>query len=233
MTEMAPPHSTATEAKPESTTKMGEPLGPIYDALWQELAWLHKKWAEYVALYGTKSSRIDLMNEAAPAFFRIVQDTFWEDVLLHMARLTDSPKSLGKSNLTFRLLAEYVHDGETKAKVECLTSNAIDGTEFCRDWRNRRIAHQDLRLALEKKAELLKPASREKLRKALQALAAVLNAVSHHYLASTTYFEHETSAGGAVSLLYVLQDGVNTAANRRDRLNNGIYDPNDFGPKNV
>ena len=228
MTNMAPPNSTAAEAKSERIAKMGEPLGPIYDSLWQELAWLHKKWGEYVALYGTKSSRLDLINEAAPVFFRIVQDTFWEDVLLHMARLTDSPKSLGKSNLTFRLLGEYVKDGETKAKVECLMSNAIFATEFCRDWRNRRMAHQDLHLALEKEGDPLKPASREKVGKALQALAAVLNAVSHHYLGFTTHFEHETVAGGAVSLLHVLQDGLNAAANHRARLENGIYDPNDF-----
>lgn len=226
-------YSTATEAKAERSTKMGEPLGPLYNAQWQELAWLHKKWAVYVALFGTKPSRIELMNEAAPAFFRIVQDTFWEDVLLHVARLTDSPKSARKSNLSIRRLADCVQDAETKARVECLTSNALLASEFCRDWRNRRIAHRDLHLALEQDADPLKPASREKVREALEALVAVLNAVSEHYLGSTTYFEQGTDAGGAYSLLYVLQDGVNAASNRRARLKSGIYDPVDIDPKDL
>ncbi len=137
------------------------------------------------------------MSEAAPAFFRIVQDTFWEDVLLHVARLTDSPKSANRSNLSFRHLAKCVQDAETKAKVECLASNALLASEFCRDWRdwrNRRIAHRDLRLALEQDADPLKPASREKVREAPQALVAALNVVSEHYLGSTTSFEHGTDA---------------------------------------
>lgn len=54
---------------------MGSDLGTTYNALWQQLAWLHGKWAAYVELFGTKESRIDLMNEAAPRFFRIVQDS--------------------------------------------------------------------------------------------------------------------------------------------------------------
>lgn len=233
MTAMVPTYRTAAESKSEHGDKMGKTLGPLYDSLWQELARLHKKWAEYVALFGMKPSRIDLMNEAAPAFFRIVQDTFWEDVLLHVARLTDSPKSASKSNLSIRHLAGNVQHAETKAKVEHLTTNAMLASEFCRDWRNRRIAHRDLRLALEQVTDPLRPASREKVREALQALVAVLNAVSEHYLGSSTFFEHGTDAGGAISLLYVLQDGVNAASNRRARLKSGIYDPNDFGPKDV
>jgi hypothetical protein len=60
------------------------------------------KWGEYVELFGTKPSRIDLRNRAAGGFFRVVQDGLWEDVLLHVARLTDAPRSGGRANLTIR-----------------------------------------------------------------------------------------------------------------------------------
>jgi hypothetical protein len=91
---MSSTHRTSDEAKIERIAKMGEELGELYDALWQQVAWLYQKWGEYVVLFGTKPSRVELLNLAAPKFFRIVQDTLWKDVLLHIARLTD-PESLG------------------------------------------------------------------------------------------------------------------------------------------
>lgn len=90
---------TADQALAENIRVMGKDLGELYSALWQEVAWVHSKWAEYVQLFGVKESRIDLLNRAAPRFARLLQDSLWEDVLLHIARLTDPAKSMGKSNL--------------------------------------------------------------------------------------------------------------------------------------
>ena len=105
---------TPQEARAEHIRIMGEDLGSLYDALWQEVAGLYGKWSEYVALFGTRESRVDLLNQAAPSFFRIVQDSLWEDVLLHIARLTDPPKSAGKSNLTVQRLTSAIDYPETK-----------------------------------------------------------------------------------------------------------------------
>ncbi len=87
---------TAEESKADHVAAMGVELGEFYSALWHELAWIHSKWAEYVTLFGTTSTRVELLNQAAPRFFRTIQDSLWEDVLLHIARLTDSPRSAGK-----------------------------------------------------------------------------------------------------------------------------------------
>lgn len=212
---------------------MGTQLGLLYSALWQEHAWLHAKWAEFVALYGTKPSRIDLLNKAAPGHFRLVQDMMWEDILLHVARLTDPPKSVGKSTLTIRSLAEYVGDPVARSAVEALTTKALVVADFCRDWRNRRIAHRDLALALKQGANPLKEGSRENARAAIDAISAVLNAVSDHYQSSTTAFDFCEVAGGAMSLLYALDDGIKTAEARRERLMSGRYDPGDSGPRDL
>ena len=78
---------------------MGWELGELYAALWREVAGIHSKWAEYVVLYGTKESRVDLLNRAAPRFARLIQDTLWENTVLHIARLTDPPKSMGTQSV--------------------------------------------------------------------------------------------------------------------------------------
>ena len=97
---------TPDQVKAEYIRVMGDQLGPLYAELWQEVAGLHMKWAEFVTLFGTKPSRIELLNKVAPEFFSIVQNALWENALLHIARLTDPQKSRGKQNLSILSMIE-------------------------------------------------------------------------------------------------------------------------------
>jgi hypothetical protein len=84
-----PTSNTPEEVRQQHLDLMGEEIGSLYHALWNELAWLYAKWGEYVEMFGTKSSRIELVNQAAGHFFRVVQDSLWEDALLQ-SRLAES-----------------------------------------------------------------------------------------------------------------------------------------------
>lgn len=97
---------TPDKSKDANVVAMGEELGLLYSALWQQVAGLHHKWEQFVVLFGTKESRVQLLNASAGQFFRVVQDTLRGDTLLHIARLTDSAKSAGKSNLSIRRLPD-------------------------------------------------------------------------------------------------------------------------------
>lgn len=205
----------------------------MFHALWQEVAWLHSKWTEYIELFGSKPSRVKLLNNAAPNFFRIVQDALWEGTLLHIARLTDSPKSAGKHNLTIRQLPELLKDDELRDSVKQLIVTAVEASAFARDWRNRRIAHRDLELAIEKGIRPLERANGEKVEMALDSISAVLNAVSLHYQNSTTIFDAGGSHNGAVNLLYVIDDGLKADAERRMRMGRGNYREEDHGPRGI
>jgi hypothetical protein len=198
----------AAEAKIHNIEMMGRDLGELYDALWQQLAWLHRKWEEYVALFARSPERIELLNRAAPAFFRIVQDSLFEDVLLHVARLTDKAETFGKPNLTILRLPQNMTRASAREAAELAITDAIKATDFCRDWRNRHIAHRDLDLACGTGAKPLLPASREKVSLALKALSNALNVVAQHYLDTTTFFEFDGGFGGAENLVRILDDGV-------------------------
>src|SRR5712692_3023309 len=109
---------TAAEAKSRHIEKMGEALGLQFNALWHEVVWLHIKWGEFVQLFGSKPMRIELLNQAAPAFFHMIQDILWDDTLLHIARLTDRSKSSprhNRVNLTIQNLPQLV-EGSTARK---------------------------------------------------------------------------------------------------------------------
>jgi hypothetical protein len=87
---------------------MGDELGAQYSALWQEVALLYRNWLQYVELFGTKRSRIELLNASAPYFFHMLQEDLWGATLLHIARLTDKSSTRGKKNLTIRNFPDLI-----------------------------------------------------------------------------------------------------------------------------
>lgn len=226
-------NQTAEEVRQQHLELLGEELGCLYHALWNETAWLYMNWGEYVEIFGTKPSRVELVNQVAGQFFRLVQDSLLEGTLLHIARLTDPPKSVGKDNLTILRLPELIDEEDVRQNVALLIEDAVGKADFCRDWRNRRLAHKDLRLALESGAEPLKPASRAKVKEALASISDVLDAVSSHYMNSTTSFEGVGARNGALSLLYTLDDGLQAEKAREERLRMGGSRVDDYKARDL
>ena len=66
---------TAEEARSNYIEKMGEALGTQFAALCPEVAWLRMVWGEYVELF-TKPKRVEVLNQTAPALFRIIMLLF-------------------------------------------------------------------------------------------------------------------------------------------------------------
>jgi hypothetical protein len=206
----------------------GPELGPLINRLVGECTRLHWKWGDYVELFGKSPERIELLNRASGSFFRLVQDTLWEDVLLHIARLTDHAKSAGKDNLTLRRLPDLVAP-EVRAETQALLGLCLHECEFARDWRMRHLAHRDLSLAIGTSAKPLAHASRLAVRTALDSIAKLLNAVEGHYLKSELAFDLGQPEG-AVTLLYVIRDGLDAGERRRERLLSGKPEAGDIGP---
>jgi hypothetical protein len=223
----------ADEIKKRNIEKMGEPLGAQFSALWQELAILYVYWAEYQDLFGTKLSRIELVNRAAPMFFHMLQKELWDSRLMHLARITDSSETAGKKNLTIRNLPDLISDAALKAEVTKLVGAAVKSTEFCRDWRNRHIGHSDLKLALGEPAAALADASRKQVSDALKAVSDVLNAIELHYFKSQTAYDLTPRHNGAVTLLYALNDGIKVQNERAERAKAGEFRQGDLQTDDV
>lgn len=219
---------TANDVYNDHIARLGSDLGPVYNGLWSDFASLSAKWKEYWAMFGTRPERVDLLNFAAGFFFRIVQDTLWDDTLLHLCRLTDPPQSCGKLNLTIRALPALINDPVLSAEVEALTQKAEQATGFARDWRNRHLSHRDLALTLNRGAKPLPPASGAQVSQALSAIHAVLNLISERLLRGTLAIDVMTPGTGAEALLYVIRDGVEADRARRGRICNGTFTQEDL-----
>lgn len=224
------------ELEAEYVTSLGPELGRVFCALHNELAWLHLKWEQYTELYGTKPKRIEILNASAPVFFRVVQDALWEDTLMHLSRLTDPAQSPGKGdrrNLSVNALADLIGDKEIKAVVARLAQAATDSAAFARDWRNRRLAHRALALALAEPVAPLAPASHSQVNTSLAALRSTLNAVDTHFRDTTVAYELGGHPGGAQSVLRKLHLGIEASKARMDRLRSGKPLPEDLAPRNA
>lgn len=221
------------EIKQEMTTKMGDEFGSLFYHLYNETVWLTIKWLEYKELYGTKPSRIDLMNQAAPQIFFIIEKTLWKDLLIGITRITDTPemkkKKVVKRNITFQAIPKHIEDPELKESIEIDIKEIVGKTQFCRDWRNRSIAHFDYDLNInEQKAEPLAPANRKLLQEAIKTLQDLINRLNYHYMGSTVMFDHISSYKGAVSLLVNIENGLRFRQLMFDKKFKGEWKPDGF-----
>lgn len=208
---------------------MGPQLGAVCYALFLDVAWLHTKWLQFRTLYALSAERVSFLNTIASTFFGTVAVVMWDDVLLHIARLTDPPRSGGRKNLTLRRLAEMVPDAMLRNDVEKLVQDLQEAASFARDWRNALVAHHDLDVALRTDARRLEDASREKVEKALEAIRVLLNEVLTRYGEAPIAFEHMPSEpDGPDALLHYLQIGARAEECRRKRLEEGRPLPEDL-----
>ena len=215
---------TGDELKQRNIAVMGDDLGAQYTALFEEFAALHLYWKEFLELFGTNEKRIDRLNQAAPGFFRMLKEQQFETNMLHLARLTDSPKSVGKMNLTVCNLPDLVNDQALKQQLVCLVDDVKLKTNFCRDWRNRRFAHRDLKLATDNgRATPLAAATKEHFTAALRAVSDLLNTMERFYYKGACSFEDIAAHNGAATLLFILGFGVREREQMQKKNANGDF----------
>lgn len=215
---------TGEEIRQRNLAAMGNALGTQYTLLRNELVTLYWTWKEFIALFGTNPKRIERLNKAAPGFFRMLQTQQFESNMIHLARLTDSPKSMGSLNLTIRNLPDLITDPVLNARVSDLVKEAKTKTDFCREWRNKHLAHRDLLAAIgDPRAVPLPSVPINQFFEALRSLANLLNAIEGFYFQSLCSFEDVISYQGASSLLWILGFGIMAKERMQDELAKGNY----------
>lgn len=217
------------QALAEHMAAMGNDLGELYTKLSDELTWLYWRWQQYVRLYGTNPGRLEILNASAPFFFYVVQQTLWYETLLGITRLAGPEKTGNKHNLSVHRVSGLIADKPLRQEVEQLLAEIRQASAFAIEWRNRHIAHRDLALSLGHTAKPLPEASKEKVDAAVDAIAALLNRLSQHYLKTTTAYRASPLTRDAEELLYVLRDGLRREEIRQKRLEgSGEYLPEDW-----
>jgi hypothetical protein len=197
---------------------MGDDLGTLYYHLWQEVALLNVRWNNFRDLF-TAPKNIDVMNRTARRFFARLQQTLMSEVMLHLCRLTDPPRSSGRANLTLQALPELLLPEDLRTGLLPLIDQVVADTEFARIWRNRRLAHNDLERVLNPELDPLPTASRTHIDQAIVSVGRVVNLVESGCLGAPTRFEDTLAAGqGPRALIWYLKLGLEAEKARHDRM---------------
>jgi AbiU2 len=172
-----------TNLPDEYLKALGPDLGEISQRLCDDVSWLHLKWKQYRTLFVESQERIDLLNRVGGTFFFIIQEVLHDDVLMHIARLVDRKKHKDKENLSLLQLASTVQAKAPKISGEIyhLVGEARKKGQFVDDWRNRRLAHTSLDVALGRKAKELPGIELKQIEGFLRALRDALNKIPNHF----------------------------------------------------
>ncbi len=177
---------TEAEVLSEAQTAMGDDLGELYFLLQKEHVFLSIKWKEFKALFASKSA-IDVLNNVAPAFFWQVHRSLWQDIILHICRLTDPPKIRGNENLTVLAIPDLIAAKEIKDAIESSIENTRRKVRFARRWRNKVFSHRDLETARNQDLRRALPtASRKCVEEAVAALDETLKGLASAFGISGT-----------------------------------------------
>jgi len=173
-----------TNLPDEYVKVLGDKLGAIFYALREEELRLGLKWKQYRCLFAGSQERIELLNEVAGTFFFIIQEVLHDDVLMHIGRLVDPENSgTNKENLSLSQLASTVkiHAPQISAEIKSLVEQEEDKARFVKVWRHLRLAHTDLKSALDRGATVLPEIDLEQIEEFLRALRAVLSKMLSHF----------------------------------------------------
>ena len=194
--------NTPAQIKANYVRLMGPQAGEAFAELMQDGARLHLKWNEFLALFAVSPTRIDTLNKAAPGFFYLVSEAWWDGLILHIFRMTDANKKVLSLVTLTKLLPATLRAGyEPKLKL------ALAASRFAHDLRHAGIGHRNREVAL--KAKPVPRSSREQIRKAIAAIDDALHIVDHHYTGhEAPIYDHLDILGGAGAILWIVRRGL-------------------------
>lgn len=166
-------------------SQIPEPISSIYNELSTEITWLHGRWIVYRQLFAKSEERIELLNEAASAFFYIIQDVLLGDVQISLSKLTDPKSSGGFENLSLEQL-QYRVGQHGDSGLALRTREILDKlkvkTEPFRKGRNKSLAHLDLATSMKSNIDPLPGISRQMIEDALLLVRVFMNEIESYLM---------------------------------------------------
>jgi hypothetical protein len=206
---------------------MSAELEQQYNLLQNELGALGYRLNEYQAIFvGTSPQRLNLYNRVAPVFFRMLYETMWGDILMHLTRVTGPTTTLGKyHNLTLNRLPDLVAP-ECRDAVQAAVTAAVDAAKFAGPARNKVYAHTDLGVVKDPEKSGVVLGSVTEMREAVALSEAALDAVASYYGANRGTYFHNLGWGIAEDLLRMVELGDSARyAKTADDVTKGLAAP--------
>lgn len=181
-------------------SRLPEDIREIFMWLCQDVASLQNKWGFYLGLFADQKNAA-LLSDLARASFQIIEETLRNDMTMSICRLSDPPRSMGKDNLSLPALAQQCDDVDS---VSELLKDFLDACKPVRQYRNKRVGHNDLNTTIKPRDNPLPGIGRSQIERILQLASAILNTIYQRYVDGELYFT-PLQVGGADDLIYWLK----------------------------
>lgn len=182
-----------------------------FEAAKQQLITASAKWQLVEQLFTKSKTRSEFLKRTGSGFFALVKDSLVTDVMISLGRLLDRSNLKVNENLTLERLVTLVSElgnRELALSLDVHLVNARAAYDAARLYRNKRLAHNDLKTILEQDANPLRPATVGDVRKTLREAGDFLNLIDFHYRKSTTTFGFQMIIGDADSIVQLIRDGM-------------------------
>ena len=183
----------------------------IYEKLKNEVNWLYVKWKIYRQLYDQGQKRVDLLNQSAALFFYVIEQSLMSEISIFVSKLTDPARKGRFENLSLYQLQERIekHCDSVFVSSSCEFLKAVEKRcEPLRKWRDKKLAHLDLGVAMNNGVVKLPDFSREEIGGSISAISDYLNNIEGHYNDSYHAYENMVIHTDANELVAMLRYGA-------------------------
>ena len=170
------PLQTGMQVKNHYKKLMGDEAGEVFVTLRNETISAHEEWHVMKEL----SQHQQLLSDTEVAFFQIAVRSMWASLVLNVSRLTDPKKGRGYENASLFTLPTYLC-GNNRKIIQNLATSARTRAKPLRDWRNKRFAHLDKKVALDNHLNPLKDIHLIQVEFVLDAVDRTLNKFHSFY----------------------------------------------------
>lgn len=170
----------------------GQQLGKVYVRLFRDVSRIYEKWAVIKHIYASVDV-LSKLDQNAKQFVWLLLEVFGEDLILHLARLTDKSRMGASENLSLLTIVGLINHPTARSTIPPLLEDAKKKAEKARKWRNKSIAHRDKKVSLE--LDKLPPLDEQYVEEALSAAGEVLTQLYGIYSGNPIEMQSWTPTG--------------------------------------
>lgn len=124
-----------------------------YNIIKNDILSIRASWDKFLQLYGSEES-VELLNYFSGKCFGFFQKSLNDSIILSILRLLDPYRQGKNSNLTLEVLVIEHKDTIIDSKLQTIYKKLNEESESLREYRNKKLAHQDHVTKLEDKTFL-------------------------------------------------------------------------------
>lgn len=202
--------------------QLAEDVQPVFQDICQDLASLNGKWRLYLDLFSGKET-VALLNEMAMGAFQTVEEALRIDLTMSICRLSDPLRSSGQENLSLEVLVQKL---KHVPGLAALWQDFKSKCDPVRRYRNKRVGHNDLNVALKPHENPLPGVGRSVIEGILASAGRIVNHAYQAYVNGEMRFE-ALVLGDGKALVFALKMAKQREDEERDRMLHGTSGDHD------